>query len=251
MSLDDTARKVSPERRYDVLLFDVGYTLVYFEPPQEVIVQEALRRLGVERSVQEISTAAADVWGAYYADAATATFPANQEYDRQTQSRLERALLAHLGVEAPEDTMALYTDAIEFRFNQPGVIRPYPEVVEVLTRLQQQGHRLGIVSNWSWNLRERVAQAGLDRFFEVIWASAYAGCNKPHPDIFHSALERIPALETTLARVVYVGDSYHHDVTGARNAGLDAVLLDRDGITAATDCPVIRDLRGVLGLLAT
>jgi HAD superfamily hydrolase (TIGR01662 family) len=142
-----------------------------------------------------------------------------------------------------------YASAIESRFNQPGVIQPYPEVVDVLTLLLKHSYRLGIVSNWSWNLRERVAQAGLERFFEVIWASAYAGCNKPHPGIFRSALDRMPAPEIDPARVLYVGDSYYHDVIGARNAGLDVVLLDRDGASARTDCPVIRDLHGVLGLL--
>jgi hypothetical protein len=38
-------------------------------------------------------------------------------------------------------------------------------------------------------------------------------------------------------------------VVGARNAGLEPVLLDRDGTTAEPDCTVIRDLWGVLDLL--
>jgi HAD superfamily hydrolase (TIGR01662 family) len=116
----------------------------------------------------------------------------------------------------------------------------------VLSTLQQQRYRLGVVSNWSWNLQERARQVGLDHFFEIIWASAYAGCNKPHPGIFAQALAQmgVPA-----ERSLYVGDSYEHDVAGARNAGLEPVLLDRDGTTAEPDCTVIRDLWGVLDLL--
>jgi FMN phosphatase YigB (HAD superfamily) len=50
-------------------------------------------------------------------------------------------------------------------------------------------------------------------------------------------------------RVLYVGDSYGHDVKGARNAGLDVVLLDRDGVARNPDCQSISDLRGLFDIL--
>ena len=237
------------DRLYDILLFDVGYTLVYFEPVQELVVQQALRTLGVDRTVEAISSAAEQVWGTYYGNAETDTFPATQDYDRHTQAKLEAALLAQLEVGGDEDALASYSAAIETRFSSPGAIRPYPEVFEFLTLLQAKGYRLGIVSNWSWNLKERVAQAGLDHFFEVIWASAYAGCNKPHPGIFYSALKQLSPPATSSDRILYVGDSFRHDVIGAWNAGIEAVLLDRSGTASAADCPVIPDLWGLLDLL--
>ena len=242
---------------YDAILFDLGYTLVYFDPPQEVIVQEALRAAGAERSVDEINAAAETVWGSYYREAATATFPATEEFDRETQSTLMRGLLAHLGLGNDQEALQVYSASLESWFSRPGVLRPYPEVVAVLETLRTGGYRLGIVSNWSWNLRDRVAQAELDGHFEIVWASAYAGCNKPHPSIFHQALALMPPPEVAPERVLYVGDSYEHDVIGARNAGLDVALLDRDGTTKASDCvppgtrgeSIVRDLWGVLGLL--
>ena len=234
-----------PPRRYDAILFDMGYTLVYFEPPQARIVQEALRAAGAERSEDEILAATASTWDAYYHDAATATFPATREYDAQSETALSRSLLARLGVH-DEPALRTYLQALDASFDRPGCVRPYPEVPEVLDRLAADGYRLGIVSNWSWHLRRRVAQAGLDGRFEIVWASAYAGCNKPHPAIFQQALEQmgVPA-----ARALYAGDSYRHDVLGARAAGLAPVLLDRDGTAAGADCPVIRDLHGVVRLL--
>ena len=119
----------------------------------------------------------------------------------------------------------------------------------MLSLLKALGYGLGIVSNWSWNLRDRLAQAGLAAHFEVVWASAYAGCNKPHPAIFLQALALFPQPQPRVDRVLYVGDSYGHDVVGARNAGLDAVLLRRGGDAVSCDCPVIGNLWGVLGLL--
>jgi HAD superfamily hydrolase (TIGR01662 family) len=243
------ALEVVLPRRYEAVLFDMGYTLIYFEPPTGIIVQEALRAAGAERSVAEIEAAVRVVWGDYYRDAATVNFPATPEYDHQTQLALAQNLLAHFGLDAHEEAVQAHLDSLESWFGRPGVIRPYPEVVAVLETLTTRGYRLGIVSNWSWNLRERVAQAGLDGHFEIVWASAYAGCNKPHPGIFHHALARMEPPQVSLDRVLYVGDSYEHDVVGARNAGVDVALLDRDGTATATDCPVIRDLRGIFDLL--
>jgi len=232
--------------RYDAILFDMGYTLVHFEPAHEVILQQVLRAVGVERTVSEIEAAVRAMYGDYYRQVGMATFPATAEYDRESRSALERKLLNRLGLETDPATLQRYTAAIESWFNRPGVIRLYPEVVDVLDALRQRGYRLGIVSNWSWDLRDRVAQVGLDRFFEIVWASAYAGCNKPHPDVFLQVLAR---MKLPPGRVLYVGDSYQHDVIGARNAGLDVALLDRAGTADNPDCPLIGDLWGLFGLL--
>ncbi len=236
-------------RRYDAIFFDMGYTLVYFEPIQEVIVQEVLRTMGVKRSVAEIDAAVRTVWGDYFSEAATADFPATEAYNDQVEEGLNRLLLAELDVTTDEETLETYAEGVESWFSRPGVMRPYPEVEEVLAVLQEDGYRLAIISNWSWNLRDRVEQVGLTGYFELIWASAYAGCNKPHPGIFFQALERMPPPEISPGRSLYVGDSYRHDVVGARNAGLVAALLDREGTADEPDCPVIRDLWGMFELL--
>ncbi len=246
LEMDTTAEADPAKRRYDAVLFDMGYTLIYFEPIQEIIVQEALRTIGAERSVQEIDAAVKVVWGTTFSEAATVSFPATVEYDRQVQEELSQALLAELGVTVDEAEMETYNQALESGFTRPGVIRPYPEVVEVLTDLQEQGYRRGIVSNWSWNLRDRVELVELDHFFELVWASAYAGCNKPHPQIFEQALAQ---MELSPEQALYIGDSYAHDVVGARNAGVDVLLVDRPGTAGDVDCPVIRDLWGVWGAL--
>jgi putative hydrolase of the HAD superfamily len=240
-----TSSGPSPSR-YQAVLFDLGYTLVHFEPPQETLVQEALRSLGAERSVEQIQAAVQMVWGRYYLDAETRTFPATEEHDRETQFQLETSMLSELGLKSDRETWRRFSAAVNDGFGQPGAVRPYPEAEGVLRELKQQGYRLGIVSNWSWNLRQRVEQAGLNGYFEIVWGSAYAGCNKPHPCIFEQALGQM-ALPAELA--YYVGDSYRHDVLGARAAGMDAALLDRDGTATVDDCPVIRDLRELFPLL--
>ena len=61
---------------------------------------------------------------------------------------------------------------------------------------------------------------------KVSLTSARIGVRKPHPKIFEAAMRarRHRACNET----IYVGDSYKHDVLGARNVGMDAILIDRD-----------------------
>ena len=245
-ALGVVALEIMP-RRYDAVLFDMGHTLVYFDPPEMAVIHAAMREAGIDRSVEEMATAMQAVWGEYYRDAANATFPATPDYDRQTQLRLMRGFLHQLGLTVDDELLATYERLVDSRFSRPGAMRTFAEVPDVLAKLREQGYRLGIISNWSWNLRDRVAQAGLNGHFEIVWASAYAGCNKPHPGIFFQALVQ---MDLSAGRALYVGDSYAHDVVGARSAGMDVALLDRDGNANAPDCPVVHDLWGLFDLLA-
>ena len=44
-----------------------------------------------------------------------------------------------------------------------------------------------------------------------------------------------------------MGDQYHADVLGAKNAGIKPLLLDRDGFyVEVSDCPRIRSLKQVV-----
>jgi putative hydrolase of the HAD superfamily len=233
-------------RRYDAILFDMGYTLVYFDPAVPVIGREALRALGVERTPEQVHAAIDAVWTPLWAEADRSTFAATKAQDAELEIQMARAVLQALDVDTSDTTVSAFLNAQEAWYSRPGVICPYAEVKEVLSALAEQGYRLGIVSNWSWNLRDRVAQAGLDDYFDLVWASAYAGCNKPHPLIFQQALDQM-ALDAW--RTVYVGDSYRHDIAGARAAGIDGVLVARDGRTEGYDCPVIPDLRALFDLL--
>ena len=49
---------------------------------------------------------------------------------------------------------------------------------------------------------------------------------KPDPAIFHRALQLTNSLPE---HTIHIGDSYEYDVQGANQAGLRAVLIDRNG----------------------
>jgi putative hydrolase of the HAD superfamily len=103
---------------------------------------------------------------------------------------------------------------------------PYPDALEALARLREDGHALVVASNWDCSLPDWLAPSGLLELVDGVVTSADAGAAKPDAAVFRRALE--------LARVdgpgaVHVGDSIDNDVEGARAAGIRAILIARDG----------------------
>jgi putative hydrolase of the HAD superfamily len=106
----------------------------------------------------------------------------------------------------------------------PANWKPDPEAVQVLERLKERGHRLGVISNFDYRVYGILDGLGLGRYFDSMTISSEAGWAKPAPQIFRAALER-HALEPREA--LHVGDSEDTDLAGAQTAGIAAVLIDR------------------------
>lgn len=69
---------------------------------------------------------------------------------------------------------------------------------------------------------------------------------KPRREIFQKAVE-ISGCEPE--EVIHVGDSLSSDIAGAKSAGIRAVLLDRKGEKSPAECPVIKSLSELFGIL--
>jgi putative hydrolase of the HAD superfamily len=100
-----------------------------------------------------------------------------------------------------------------------------PEVPGCLAELKQQ-YRLAVISNSDGKILDLFRQLGLAEYFETIVDSGQVGYQKPSPVIFETALK---ALGVAAADSLYVGDVYSIDYTGARGAGMQAVLVDPYG----------------------
>ena len=124
----------------------------------------------------------------------------------------------------------------------------YDDVAATLRRLAGRGLKIGLISNSHRPL------AAFEEHFELIGlisaavSSSEHGYLKPHPSIFEAALKRagVRAEES-----VMVGDSFSHDIEGARRAGMRGVLVHRSAHSPSPvgDVPVIRNLSELLHLL--
>lgn len=108
-------------------------------------------------------------------------------------------------------------------FAEAGVWELYPEVVDVLKKLQPQ-FQLAIISNFDGRLRMILEQLGISKFFRHVFVSSELGADKPDSLIFRRALKFIN-LEPE--QVLHVGDDPERDWKSATAAGLPIFRLDR------------------------
>ncbi|MET9959666.1 HAD family hydrolase [Streptomyces sp. NPDC006326] len=102
----------------------------------------------------------------------------------------------------------------------------FPDVVPVLDLLAGR-YRHGVVSNSSSaNQDPKLRSLGLRERFEALVCAAEIGVSKPEAAAFLAGCD---ALGLAPGDVAYVGDQPEIDARGARDAGLTAVWLDRDG----------------------
>ena len=76
-----------------------------------------------------------------------------------------------------------------------------------------------------------LAKTGMDRWFRTGFSAPVFGSGKPHAAIFEAAATSVGVAP---GAVLHVGDDAALDVVGARNAGMQAVWLAREGVHAAT-----------------
>jgi FMN phosphatase YigB (HAD superfamily) len=114
----------------------------------------------------------------------------------------------------------------------PGVVT-FDDTLDVLTTLQTQGYKLGLITNSfqpMWMRDVELEQFGLIDFFPRRITSGDTGFIKPHPAIYWRMLG---LLDTIPERSVFVGDHPAFDIQGANLTGMISVLmspphLDRD-----------------------
>lgn len=113
-----------------------------------------------------------------------------------------------------------------------------PGTRDALERIGEQ-YRIAVISNADGRIDAVLTRCGICDCFASITDSGIVGHEKPHPEIFASALREMKA---DPAESLYVGDVYSVDYLGARNAGMQAVLFDVAGAYLDREVPRVRSL---------
>jgi HAD superfamily hydrolase (TIGR01549 family) len=113
-----------------------------------------------------------------------------------------------------------------------------PGTRQALDRIGQN-FRLAVISNADGGIERVLSRCGIADCFENITDSGIVGVEKPRPEIFEAALK---AMQASASESLYVGDVYSVDYLGARNAGMEAVLLDVAGTYRNRELPRVESL---------
>jgi len=224
------------------VFFDLYNTLVRFEPPPERQQAQACREFGL--MVEPESFRRAFLTAAEFLIKENARLPISQR-SQEEQDRFwvdyELTLLRAAGVEARPELAARILERVR-GFESRLVF--YEDVPPTLSRLRQQGLKLGLVSNLDCTLEEFCRELEVKSFFDFTLISYEVGIEKPRPEIFRLAL-RLAQVEP--GEAIHVGDQYLADVVGAKRAGIKALLLDREGLLEDHhDCERIRSLSEII-----
>ena len=165
-----------------------------------------------------------------------------------------RSWVVAQGIDAPPEDVVQEMCAAYFD-EWVGCLAVIGEADRTLGELKRRGYRLGVVSNVvvppQWCRRE-LERLGLWELFDACTLSSEVGVRKPHPRIYHDALQKLDVADASgggagsggriaTGQVLFVGDSPRCDVQAPQEMGMRAVLVhDCGGRWAAAEYEGVR-----------
>jgi putative hydrolase of the HAD superfamily len=210
--------------KYKAVFFDVGGTLLTVHPSVGEVYTELARSYGFAGSPEEVDRQFRMQWK---------KTGGIESLGRQSGREIERKFWRDLVFDVFEHFGGLqdfetYFEQVYEAFRNKDRWRVYEDVLDsdILQTLKRRGVVLGVISNWDSRLKDTLEAMDLARHFDFILASTVVGSAKPDQKIFDEAL-RLSGVDGQDA--CHIGDEPLADIQGARQAGVDAILIDRGG----------------------
>lgn len=201
-----------------VVTFDAAGTLIRLLRPPGVVYAETARLFGYDLDPDRVQESFRTTWR---------TFPSPPEGsprpddDRDWWRELVARTMKTAGYQiVPFDD---YFATVYEMFTRPGVWELFSEIPFILRELNRLKVRLGVISNFDRRLYKILGQLQVGDAFEHLIISSEVGIRKPAPGIFRLAAERF---NVRVGEILHVGDEEQSDFSGARAAGLQALLVD-------------------------
>jgi len=110
----------------------------------------------------------------------------------------------------------------------------YEEALQVVEQLATH-YTLGALTNGNADIYK--TDAG--EYFDFAFLAEDIGASKPHPDMFHAALEKSGVGP---AQIIHVGDDPEHDIRGAQDVGMYTVWMNSQGRQWPGGTPADREI---------
>jgi HAD superfamily hydrolase (TIGR01549 family) len=223
------------------VFFDLGGTLLVMR--RDRIFRRVLQEVGLPIELEKIHSAYQKVepgWLTYYGTRGLTAAETEEAY-----RDLDQKVFSSLYPEESEEEALRVSRLVRKRWPELEADIPlalYPDAEPTLARLAGDGYALGLISNAPADTTRVVEALGLRKYLGTVVISGAVGFSKPNPEIFRIAL-REAGVEA--AEAVHVGDMYEADVVGARSAGVEGILIDRDCSQSGLECPRVESLSEV------
>lgn len=213
--------------RFPLVLLDAGETLIAPRESFGAVYARVLASLGLVLPAEDLELGLRRCW----ADVNGSLPPGVDRYAAERGGenaywlRFVEGTLARTRNAGRDDELAARAlSPLRDAFRDPASWVVFDDVVPALAELRESGARLAIVSNWDSNLPALLERLELASWFDAIVVSALEGMEKPAPELFLRAVERLGGRPS---EALHVGDVPELDEAGARAAGIASVIVDR------------------------
>lgn len=213
-------------KEYGMIYLDAGDTLLTI-PAAQTILKQYLQLRSVDRDEAHISELFTEAFRLfYYVNKQDNFIACTPESDREFWVHLYKYVLHKLGIheEWTEEEIFRCSHELYDIYTAPEYYELFADVKPFLERLQAQGFRIGIVSNFAPTLKAILEDKGILHYFDPVIVSTEVGLEKPDPAIFQLALERAGL---GAKDVLYIGDHETNDIWAPGQVGIDAVRIIR------------------------
>lgn len=139
-------------------------------------------------------------------------------------SKWNLKILERLGIKENVEFLAKKIDELWWDYAD---LELYPDVIDTLTQLKTKKIKTGIVTNGLKKDYEQILRRlNAMNYFDVLIGVDTCKRAKPDKQIFIYAVKK---LQVKPEETIFVGDSVEHDYDGAKKAGLNPLLIDREG----------------------
>ncbi|HEX6478659.1 MAG TPA: HAD-IA family hydrolase [Ktedonobacteraceae bacterium] len=231
------------------IFFDAGYTLLHPNPSIAEICQQVCQRLHLHIHLDEVKNRMINAEEYFFRQS-------RQHYQTWADDGTITEfwvgyymnLLRPFVEERDEPRLYSLAQAITQEFEQHTSWQIYPDVIPILEVLRTHKYTLGVISDWGIALGPILRRLHLTGYFDCLLVSGVIRHAKPSPTLYELALQRANSIADY---TLHIGDSYIHDVLGARAVGITPVLLDRQRQLEASnvDCLLVHSLADLLNLL--
>ena len=212
-----------PLSSFKAVFFDVGGTLIRVHPSVGDVYAKHARAFGFSGTANELNKEFRSQWK---------KMGGIESLGNKSGAEVEEKFWKNLVFEVFQpfgglDRFDKYFQLIFEVFRDGANWKIYEDVIEsqIFVKLKEQKIILGVISNWDSRLASTLDSLELTDHFKFILPSAVVGSAKPDKKIFAEAI-RLSGVEPHEA--CHIGDEVKTDFDGARNAGIHAILLDRD-----------------------
>lgn len=231
------------------IFFDAGFTLLRQNPSTPEICQRICEQLGLHVQLDALQQRMSDADDFFYRQSRKRRHLWDNEETINTFWIDYYMNFLRPFVEEPNEPL-LYELArrINMEFDLHTSWQIYPDVEPTLEVLRAHNYTLGVISDWGISLGRILHEHHLNSYFDCLLVSALTRHAKPSPSLYELALQRANSIPDF---TLHIGDSYIHDVLGARSVGITPILLDRPRRLqpGSVDCLLIHSLTDLLELL--